>query len=230
MIRAIAIDDEAPALRVVTRFCVDIPYIRLERAFQKPAEALAFVSKHAIDLVFMDIHMPSRTGIDLYKAMPPGTLVIFTTAYSDYAVEGFSLNAIDYLLKPFTFERFCQATEKAREYMELRSPREDALPEALVLRADYGQVPIPLAEILYIEGSDDYARIYLAGKKPLIVRTTLKRLQGRLPAQGFLRVHRSYIVPLARIENVRSKVILVGGKDIPIGASYEKDFFEHFGK
>ncbi|HTJ10527.1 MAG TPA: LytTR family DNA-binding domain-containing protein [Dinghuibacter sp.] len=229
MIRAVAIDDDAPALRAITRFCTEVPYLRLERAFQKPAEALKWIGEHPVDLVFMDMHMPSRTGIDLYKALSPGTLVIFTTTYSDYVVEGFSFSAVDYLQKPFTFDRFVQATAKAREYMAVCVPREDATPEALVLRADSGQVPVPLSEILFIEESDDYVRIHLSAKKPLVVRATLKRMMSRLPPQGFLRVHRSFIVPLARIEKVRDNVISVGGREIPVGAPYERAFFEHFG-
>ncbi|TDX01582.1 LytR/AlgR family response regulator transcription factor [Dinghuibacter silviterrae] len=228
LIRAIAVDDEAPALRVIARLCAEVPFFRLEKTFQKPTEALAWLEQHPVDLLFLDIQMPSQSGVDLYKALSPAPLVIFTTAHSGYAVEGFTLNALDYLLKPITFERFRQAAEKAREYMALRATSPG--PEMLVVRADYGQVPVALADIVFIEGSDDYARIYLEGRKPLIVRTTLKMLLDRLPAAAFLRVHRSFIVPLARIENVRNKVVHVGGREIPIGASYEREFFERFKK
>lgn len=221
LIRAVAIDDEAPTLRVITRFCTEVPYLSLERAFQKPQEALDWVQKHPVDLVFLDIRLT-----EVQKSLPPGTLIIFTTNYSDYAVG----NATDYLVKPFAFDRFLQATAKALDSMWQRTPCRDTAPEALVLRGDDGQVPVPLSDILYVEASDDYTRIYLADKKPLVVRASLKRLLTRLPPQGFLRVNRSFIVPLSRVENVRHKIITVAGKEIPIESAYERAFVEHFGQ
>lgn len=223
MMTAIAIDDELPALKVISRFCSQVETVNLLGTFHKPGEALAFAEKTPVDLLFLDIQMPSQTGIELYKAMPPGTLVIFTTAFSHYAVEGFTLRAIDYLLKPFTLDRFKQATDKAFEYFSFRSVSGEIL-----LKAEYGQFRVPLAEIGLIEASDDYVRIHLEGRKPLMVRTTLKTILAQLPTADFVRVHRSYIVPLRRIENVRNKTIFTGGREIPLGGSYEQDFLARF--
>jgi DNA-binding LytR/AlgR family response regulator len=151
-------------------------------------------------------------------------MVIFTTAHSEYAVEGFNLNALDYLLKPFTFDRFMQAVNKACEFQRYYHQKEDAIRQYIFVRADYSLVKIMLEDILYIEGLDDYLKIHLPGKKPVVARMTMKSILEKLPESYFIRVHRSYIVPLAKIEKVRNKVIFISGIPIPIGSSYEKAF------
>lgn len=228
MIKAIAIDDEPPALQVIETFCREVDFISLEKTFIKPNEALKYIGKFPVDLLFLDINMPSLSGIDLYKEVKQNTMVIFTTAYSEYAVEGFNLSAIDYLLKPFTFDRFLQAVTKAEEYhshIHLKSKPEQ---QYLFIRADYSLIKINIADILFIEGLDDYLRIHLQNQKPVVARMTLKVMLEKLPAQAFVRVHRSYIVAFNRIEYIRNKIITVAGEEIPIGTSYEKAFFEAF--
>ncbi len=146
-------------------------------------------------------------------------MAVFTTAYSEYAVEGFNVNAIDYLLKPFTFERFMQAAQKANEYYTRLQVKEQLY---ILIRADYSLVKINISDILFIEGLDDYLKIHLQQQKPVVARMTMKAILEKLPAGSFIRVHRSYIVPFNRIEQVRNKIITLAGEEIPIGISYEE--------
>jgi DNA-binding LytR/AlgR family response regulator len=222
MIKAIAIDDEAPALKVIANFCGRTEGIRLEETFQSPAEAARYLHSNSIDLLFLDIQMPTQTGLDFYQSIGADTPVIFTTAYSEYAVEGFNLNAIDYLLKPFTLPRFQQAVAKAAGY--LSSHRN----QTLLIRSDYRLVRIPAAEILFIAAADDYLKIHRANKQPLLARMTMKTILEMLPPEDFTRTHRSYIVSLRRIDNVRNKTIFLAGHEIPIGTNYETAFFQRF--
>jgi len=219
MIRAIAIDDELPALKVIENFCSQVDFITLLRTFNKPGEALKFIRGSQIDPVFLDINIPSQSGIHLYKAVQQNTMAVFTTAYSEYAVEGFNVNAIDYLLKPFTFERFMQAAQKANEYYTRLQVKEQLY---ILIRADYSLVKINISDILFIEGLDDYLKIHLQQQKPVVARMTMKAILEKLPAGSFIRVHRSYIVPFNRIEQVRNKIITLAGEEIPIGISYEE--------
>jgi len=230
MIIAIALDDELPALKVIENFCGKTSLIRLDKTFIRPGEALQYIQQHPIDLLFLDINMPSLTGIEFYKSLQTDVMVIFTTAYSEYAVEGFSLNAVDYLLKPFTFDRFQQAVNKATEYFEYRQQK-DTIPSGyLFLRADYSLVKIEIAGIRFIEGMDDYLKIHLQDKSPVLVRMTMKAILAQLPVRQFIRVHRSYIIALNRIINIRNKTIYLEEKEIPVGVSYEKEFFNQFPK
>lgn len=230
MIRAIALDDEPPALNVIKNFCRNADYILLEKTFFKADEAATYMAESPVDLLFLDINMPSISGLDFKKKLDPKTMVIFTTAYSEFALEGFNLNAVDYLLKPFTLERFLQATEKAKRYYQTIHPDTAARPDHILVRVDYSLVKIELSNIVFIEGLDDYLKIYLTSQKPLVVRMTMKAMIEKLPQTEFVRVHRSYIVPLRKIESVRSKTISIGDEEIPIGTSYEAGFFELYGK
>ncbi|SFE29319.1 two component transcriptional regulator, LytTR family [Chitinophaga sp. CF118] len=223
MIQAIAIDDELPALKVIENFCSRVDFIQLQQTFNQPEKALKYISKSPVDLLFLDINMPSILGTDLYKSVQQKTMVIFTTAHSEYAVEGFNLNALDYLLKPFTFERFLQAVQKAQEQFKHQPPT-----PPLIFRIDYGLTKVNIPDILFIEGLDDYLKIHLHQQPPLVVRMTMKAILEKLPANAFIRVHRSFIVPFNRIEQVRNKTILIAGHEIPVGVSYEAAFFEQF--
>lgn len=229
MIRAIAIDDEPPALKVIESFCSDVDFILLEKTFTRPNEALKHLRKFPVDLLFLDINMPGLSGLELYKKIDQDTLVVFTTAYPEFAVEGFNLNALDYLLKPFTFERFLQAVTKAKEFYKFsNASAEPAQEQFLFIRADYSLIKITLSDILYIEGLDDYMKIHLQNQKPIVARMTMKGILEKLPSREFIRVHRSFIVPFSKIENVRKKIITIEGREIPIGTSYESDFFSIF--
>jgi DNA-binding LytR/AlgR family response regulator len=233
MITAIAIDDEPPALKIIESFCAqdDSPEhsrIQLLKTFTKPNEALKYLRKFPVDLLFLDVQMPSLSGLKLYRAIEQVSMVIFTTAYSEYAVEGFNLNAVDYLLKPFTYERFTQAVNKAKELHAFMHKSEKTPQEYLFIRVDYSLAKISIADILFIEGLDDYLQIHLADQRKIVPRMTMKAILSKLPANEFIRVHRSFIVPLKRIEQVRNKVIYIDGKEIPIGSSYEEDFSKIF--
>jgi DNA-binding LytR/AlgR family response regulator len=230
MIIAIAVDDEPPALQVVENFCKKAGLIDLVKTFTKPNEAVKYLGKFPVDLLFLDIRMPSVSGIEISRLIPKDIMVIFTTAYSEYAVEGFNVNAVDYLLKPFTYDRFLQAVSKAHDFYNFYHRQESALQQYLFIRADYSLVKIMLEDILYVEGLDDYLKIFLKDRKPLIARMTMKGMLEKLPTEDFVRVHRSFIVPLKRIERLRNKNLLVAGREIPVGSSYEEGFNKVYGK
>jgi len=223
-LKAIAIDDEPPALKILEEFCSKVDAVDLEKTFTKPHEALKHLNKYPVDLLFLDIKMPSMSGIQFYKSITQNTSVIFTTAYSEYAVDGFNLSAIDYLLKPFTFERFAAAINKAREYYDLIHQKSDFAQRYFFIRADYKLIKITFGDILFVEGLDDYLKIHLENNKPIVARITMKAILEKLPGNEFVRVHRSYIVPLSRIESVKTKMISLANEEIPIGSSYEENF------
>jgi len=227
-IHAIAIDDELPALKIIENFCGKVDFIQLDKTFHKPLEALAYIEKFPVDLLFLDINMPSLTGLELYKSVKQNTMAIFTTAYSEHAVEGFNLNAVDYLLKPFTFERFQQATNKAADYYTFLHQKQDLEQQDIFIRAEYSLLKVKISSILYIEGLGDYLKVFTHEQKPIITRMTMKSILSKLPAEEFIRVHRSFIVPFSRISQVRNKMIHVEGKEIPLGSSYEEEFNKRY--
>jgi DNA-binding LytR/AlgR family response regulator len=228
MIIAIALDDEPPALQVIKAFCAKEDEITLVKTFSSASEAGNYLQKFPVDLLFLDINMPSISGLEFCRTIASDTMVIFTTAYSEFAIEGFNLNAVDYLLKPFTRERFQMAVQKAIAYHRFLHQSQSEKKEFILLRVDYSMVKVVFADILFIEGLDDYIKIHSVGGGNLVVRMTLKALSEKLPAVDFMRVHRSYIVPFAKIESVRNKMILISGEEIPIGNSYEDAFFSKF--
>ena len=181
MIRAIAIDDEIPALKLVENFCARSSEILLQQTFNKPTEAITYLKLNKVDLLFLDVNMPSISGIDLYKTLPHKTMLIFTTAYSEFAVEGFNLSAVDYLLKPFSYERFEQAVAKATEYYQYANTKQQLPEQFIFIRADYSLIKINLADILFIESLDDYLRIRLVNQKPIVARITMKAMMKQLP-------------------------------------------------
>lgn len=225
MITAIAVDDEPLALKVIEHFCKESTVVQLVKTFTQPKDALTYLENFPADLLFLDINMPSLNGIDLYKSLNKETMVIFTTAYSEYAVQSYELSAIDYLLKPFTQERFEQATGKAQDYYQYTHQKQ-ATTNYLFIRADYSLVKINIADILFIEGLDDYIKVHIHQQKTIVARSTMKAILDKLPTTEFFRVHRSYIIPLKRIEQVRNKTIKIGETEIPIGNSYEQDFLQ----
>ena len=230
MIKVIAVDDEPPALDVVEEFCNKMSdIVRLEGKFSKISEAYAWLEANSVDLILLDINMPRITGIEFYKNLTDKPMAIFLTSYSEYAVESYNVNAVDYLMKPFTFQRFKQAIEKAIALRRAQEHERKA-DRTIVLKLDYGVVNVPLGDIQFIEGLDNYMKIHLDKQKPLTVRTTMKTLQDLLPEDEFVRVHRSYIVALPRIESVRKKIITIAGEEIPIGVSYEENFNTLFNK
>ena len=223
MISYIVIDDEPLALALVKEYISKVSFLQLAGAFTDAIEAAAFLEKEKADLIFLDIQMPDMNGLQFYQRITQKPMVIFTTAFSEYAVEGFNVNAIDYLLKPFEYERFLKAVYKAREYHDFTLNQEVQL-SSIFVKADYQLVKVNLKEILFIEGLDDYIRIHIAGNRSILTLTSLKAIAEKLPGSGFMRIHRSYIVPLDRIEKVSSKKIEIAGREIPIGISYAEEF------
>lgn len=223
MIKAIALDDEPLALEILQSLCDTIDYIELEKVFTKSDEALKYLKKYPVDLLFLDINMPSISGLDFYKKLPNKTMVIFTTAYSEFAVEGFTLSATDYLLKPISLSRFQQAAEKA--FSQWKQQNQNIEQQYLFIRADYSLIKILFSDILYIEGLDDYVKIHIQNQKTVVARMTLKAMLQKLPETEFIRVHRSFIIPISKVEKIRNKVIFIDTAEIPISTSYEEAFF-----
>ena len=228
MIKAIAIDDEPLALRVLEHLCAGIEGLSLEKTFAKTDEAAKYLRKFDTDLLFLDIEMPGKNGLDFYKSLNENIMVVFTTAYSEYAVEGFNVNAVDYLLKPFSAERLLQAVEKAKNQIEMRKTIQDNA--AFVVRADYKLHRIEFNEIMLIEGQDDYIKIHIKDKRPVVARMSMKVAIEKLPVNQFVRVHRSYIIPLDRAQMLYNKSIIVGEFVVPVGDVYKENLYSFFNK
>jgi DNA-binding LytR/AlgR family response regulator len=186
---------------------------------------LEYLEQFSADLIFLDINMPSISGLEFAKRIPQQSMVIFTTSYTEYAVESYSLNAVDYLLKPYTFARFQQAIEKAEAVQRFQQNERQ---QYLILRVDYSLIRIALPDILFIEGLDNYLKVHVRNQSPIVVRMTMKALQEKLPDNEFVRVHRSYIVAIAKISSIRNKMIFIGEEEIPLGTSHEKAFYALF--
>ncbi len=228
MISCIALDDEPLALEVIKAFCDRIPFIQLEKTFTQTSKASVYLQKFPVDLLFLDIQMPDSNGIEFFKSLKKETMVIFTTAHSQYAVDAFTVSAVDYLLKPLQFLRFEQACQKANEYYAYLQERKAYTPSYLYVRSEYALVKIPLASILYLETLDDYIKIHQLGQKPTLTLMSMKKLMEKLPENEFVRIHRSYVVPLNKIQSVRAKTVSLGVIDLPIGTRYEQDFFRSY--
>lgn len=228
MINAIAIDDEPLALKVIQSLSDKSDEVNLQKTFTQPNNALKHLRKFPVDLIFCDIQMPSMTGINLVKSLQQNTMVIFTTAFSEYAVVSYELNAIDYLLKPINQKRFTQAITKALEYYDYINKKDQSADENIFIRANFSLVKVPLANIQYIEGLADYLKIYITGRKPIVTRMTMKSMVKKLPSPDFIRVHRSFILPFSKIEEVKGKTIFIGQQEFPIGRTYVDEFFNRY--
>ncbi|PZR19771.1 MAG: DNA-binding response regulator [Flavobacterium psychrophilum] len=226
MIKAIAIDDEPLALKIIEHFCKQTDFIELDKTFTKTDEALKHIKKFPVDLLFLDIQMPGKNGIDFYRQLDAEVMVIFTTAFSEYAVEGFNINALDYLLKPFSQERFMQAAEKARKEMQSKKTTLDHT--HLLIRADYKLNRIEFDDIMLIEGLDDYIRVHLKNKTTITARLSMKSILEKLPPALFIRVHRSYIVPVKKVKSFYNKTIQIEDFVIPIGDTYKDEVNKYF--
>lgn len=218
MIHCIAIDDEPLALQLVNEYCNKISFLQLEKTFTNTDEAKEWLSSNKVDLIFLDIQMPDINGMQFYKNLSEKPPVIFATAYKDFAAEGFNVEAVDYLLKPFEYDRFLKACYKAKEYIEFLSSQELQL-NSIFVKVNYEIMKINLKDIELVEALDDYIKIYIK-PTPVLTLMTLKSLQERLPAREFVRVHRSFIVPIGKIDKFSKTKLWSGGKEIPIGSSY----------
>jgi DNA-binding LytR/AlgR family response regulator len=228
MINCVAVDDEPLALEILKKFCSHTTGMQMVETFTNPFAAATYLNNNKADLLFLDIQMPELNGIQLYKSLKQPPPVIFTTAFSEYAVEGFNLDALDYLLKPIEYARFIKAVNKATEYIKHQQSAQNVRQDDFIfLKSEYQLVKIEFNDILYFEALDDYVKVITTKSvKPVLSLLSMKALLEKLPASKFVRVHRSYIVPLSRIENVRNKRIKIGEKYIPVGDSYSNSFFE----
>ena len=224
MIKVISVDDEPIALDIIEMYCQSIDFLVYEGGFTRTGDALQYLEKNPVDLLLLDINMPSMSGIDFFRSLRDKPMLIFTTSYSEYALESYDLGAVDYLLKPFTLQRFEKAIQRANEIFTLvnqASASEKA--KFLMLKADYGMIKVVLADILFIEGLDNYLKIHLRSQQPVVIRLTMKSLMEKLNEKEFLRVHRSYIISVNHIESIKQKMISIAGEEIPIGKNYEEN-------
>lgn len=231
MISVIAIDDEPLALELVTAYIEKTPGLKLLGRFDNPLDAAEFISGKQVDLIFVDIQMPDLSGIEFTRLLEKGPKVIFTTAYEKYALEGYRLEIVDYLLKPFSYEEFLTAVHKAQKLIRLEQKlpaRVDANNEFLFLKSDYKIKRINFNDILYIEGLKDYVKVFVQNSvKPILSLTSLKLLESKLPETRFMRVHRSFIVNLEKIDTIERSRIVFGKEYIPVSDQY-KDKFQEF--
>lgn len=227
MMTCIAIDDEPLALSLLEKYIERFNALTLLRVFEDPAEAVAYLKGHAVDLIFTDINMPGITGLELVSGLNRKPMVIFTTAHKKYALDGFELEAIDYLLKPISPERFERAVQKAFEQYRLRNP--DETEASIVVRSEYKMVKIELSDIEYIEAMEDYIKIHrFSADYPVLTLMSLKGILEFLPASQFSRIHRSFIVPDAQVRSIQGKKVkLRSGRELPVSDSY-LDFIEQW--
>ena len=242
MLKCIAIDDEPLALRQITGYISKIPYLELSATFNNAIDAQQRLTEEPADLIFADINMPDLNGVDFVRALPDRPMGIFTTAYSEYAVEGFKLDAVDYLLKPFSFADFSRSAAKANSLYELRQNRRsepqetasEATPrdkEYISVKADYKVSLVRIAEIIYLESEGEYVRMHLADGSTITTLFRLKNMETALPAESFMRVHRSYIVNLRAIKAyVKGRIFLSDNEYIPIGENYKEAFQAYIDK
>lgn len=235
ILNCIAVDDEPLALGLVCSFIEQTPFLRLTGSFSSGLKALEWIHEQAVDLVFLDIQMPDLNGIQLARVLDrqpggSGPRIIFTTAFNNFALEGYKVDALDYLLKPFSYEEFLIAANKGRAYAELLRPAAAppaAAPEEdyIFLKVEYQLVRVAIRDILYVEGLKDYVKVYLEHTaKPVLTLTTLKAMEQKLPAKQFMRVHRSYIVALDKVSSVNKNSLQTGTLTITVGEQYKEAF------
>lgn len=225
-IDTLVVDDEPLAAALIRSYVERTPFLRLVDEVHSAEEALEVVKNSHVDLVYLDIKMPRLSGMELAKLMPRDVRVVFTTAYSDHAVEGFRLEALDYLLKPVSYEEFLESATRALRQL---TPAEGAVKASgyLTVKSEYRLIRIPFADIEYIEGLKDYVKIYVAGEsKAVLSLMSIKSLDEALPSTQFMRVHRSFIVNLDKVRVVERNCIIMGGHAIPVSDSYRKAFMD----
>ncbi|HAA16994.1 MAG TPA: DNA-binding response regulator [Cytophagales bacterium] len=236
-LRAIAIDDEPIALQVVTTFAKRVPFLDLVDTFDSPFEAQPMLEAGDIDLLFLDINMPDLSGIEFLRSLAQPPLVIFTTAYEQYALEGFELDAVDYLLKPYAFERFLKAVTKAKKMkggvtdasQEPTTPtvRLPTAEDYIFVKVEHQTVRIPLDKLLFVEGQKDYLKLYLEDRaRPVMTLKSMRSMVEVLQPFGFLRIHRSYLIPVHRLDSFKKNQVQIGEHTLPIGDTYQATFQE----
>ncbi len=221
MISCVAIDDEPLALAVIERYCGKTSELELKATFLDPFKAFEYVNQHSVDLVFADINMPGISGMQLAKSLPTTTRVIFTTVYSHYAAESYELNAVDYLLKPVTYERFAVAVDKAAKALLRQSS------PTILLKSGPQTHPVSLDQILYLEKDGNYLIVHTTSRN-ILIRENMSGVFDLVPEGDFLRVHKSYVVAIRHITLIEAEQLTVAGRKIPIGSSYKDDVRRKF--
>lgn len=224
----IAIDDEPKALEVIERYCQKISVVSLKATFREPVKAIEFLTREKIDLIFLDINMPDISGIQLLQTLSPRPLIIFTTAYSQYAVESYELNALDYLLKPVTFERFLMAVNKATAALQPKNPTGTDEDTAILIKSGSQTHRIKLTDILYLEKDGNYITVHLKDGN-ILIRENMGDIFDLVPASGFIRVHKSYVVAIKHITTIEIHQVTVNGEKIPIGSTYRDSLRDRLG-
>ena len=228
IINCMAVDDEPLALSVISSFCERKGGMRL-KSFTDPEAALMYASQNRPDIVFLDIEMDQVSGLELAGKLPRGCCVIFTTAFVQYAIDGYDLGVVDFLHKPFSYDRFSRAVDKARIIIGYVSSQSGQ--QVIMVKEDYANVPVPLSEILYVEAMNNYSRIFRTGDVCTSSRMSLKSLMDMLPSEGFLKIHRSFIVSIDKVVGFsRSEVRLVGGRTLPVGRQFARDVYGCLGR
>ncbi|HET6256205.1 MAG TPA: LytTR family DNA-binding domain-containing protein [Puia sp.] len=227
MMTCIAIDDEPKALEVIERYCQKIGSVSLKAAFREPVKAIEFLNREKVDLIFLDINMPDISGMQLLQTLSPRPLIIFTTAYSQYAVESYELNALDYLLKPVTFERFLMAINKAAALSSKNTigTDEDA---AVFIKSGPQTYRVKVSEILYLEKDGNYITVHMKDGN-ILIRENMGDIFDLVPAADFIRVHKSYVVGIRHISMIEVHQLIVNGEKIPIGTTYRDPLRERLG-
>ncbi|WP_326984138.1 LytTR family DNA-binding domain-containing protein [Chryseobacterium sp. MYb264] len=226
-------DDEPMALQLIESYVLKTPFLELKAKCSSAVEAMRFCDEQSeIDLFFLDIQMPDLTGLEFSKMIPSRSKVIFTTAFEQYAIDGYKVNALDYLLKPFDYNEFLSAAHKARVHFEslqsVSPPKTEKKPDFIFVKSEYRQVKIDFSEVLYIEGLKDYVKIYLKDNpKPVLTLMSLKKLEEELPSEDFMRVHRSFIIGLNKIEAIERNHIVIGNQQIVIAPNYKKTLMDY---
>ncbi len=221
-LKCIAIDDEPLALSLIRSYVARFPSLELINTFEDAISGAEYLQRHSVDLLFVDINMPDITGIDLVRSLDPRPMVIFTTAYKNFALEGFELEALDYLLKPIDQARFKKAVDRAIDFYAYKHPStSNAQQDHLYVFSEYRQVKINLAEVEYMESMEDYVKIYSTGQpKPVITLVTLKKMLEKLPQDRFKRIHRSYIIAVDKVKFIHNRKLSLTEAELPIGESY----------
>lgn len=236
MIRCLIVDDEPLALHILEDYISKVPFMELVKSTTNPIEALTMVQDGNIDLVFLDVQMPELTGIQFLRIANGKTKVILTTAYPQYALEGYELDVVDYLLKPIAFDRFFKAAQKAQGIIhpaktpapveqQFAQPQNDFMSDFIFVKSEHKIQKLYLHQILFIEGLKDYISIFTTTER-IITLQNMKKMEDTLPSQHFVRVHKSYIVALNKIDSIERSRIRIGDKIIPVGDTYRDDFFK----
>lgn len=230
----IVIDDEPTALDLLKDFIGKIPFLTLEKTFANPIEALAYIQENKVDLVFVEVELPDLSGVEFVKCLQSKPMVVFTAANDKYALAGYDLEVTDYLLKPIVFDRFLRAVNKAyglnklfKKFIDRTGlvPEKETQSEFIMVKTGYNTININLNDILYVEGLKDYIKIHLTGKT-ILTLNSLKKLQEMLPESRFVRVHRSFIVSLPKIDSIQRNRIVIGKTFVPVGENYKNAFKE----